>query len=332
MFTRRKFLKYAGMATGSLGLPGYTAGSKIIQSPSGRHPDQSSGYFPIIISTWSLGIPANKVGWEILAKNGRALDAVEAAVRVVESDPEVQSVGYGGLPDRKGAVSLDAAIMKGNGDCGSVAFLQDIENPISVARKVMEATDHVMLVGEGALEFALEQGFQRKLLLTEKSREAWQLWLSREKNRPNYGRGNHDTIGTLALDSEGRIAGACSTSGVAYKLHGRVGDSPLIGAGLFVDEEVGAATGTGLGESIIKVAGSHTIVEMMRHGASPQEACEEAIRRVVRKNKNTKDLMAGFIAINTKGEYGACSINPGFDYAVYNQEINGLYPSATLKD
>ncbi|WP_340678755.1 N(4)-(beta-N-acetylglucosaminyl)-L-asparaginase, partial [Paraglaciecola sp.] len=206
---------------------------------------------PIVISTWEHGTPANEAAWQLLANNGRALDAVEAGVRIPEADPKVRTVGYGGYPDATGVVTLDACIMDENMNCGSVAFLQNIKHPISVARKVMEETPHVMLVGQGALDFAKSQGFVEENLLTAESKADWQQWL-KEREVQMINIENHDTIGMLALDSKGNLSGACTTSGAAYKMHGRVGDSPLIGAGLYVDNEVGAATATGMGELMIK--------------------------------------------------------------------------------
>jgi N4-(beta-N-acetylglucosaminyl)-L-asparaginase len=215
--------------------------------------------------------------------------------------------------------------MDENGNCGSVAFLQDIMHPVSVARAVMEKTPHVMLVGEGALQFALSQGFERKKLLTEKSENAWREWTKKSEYKPLINVENHDTIGILALDSNGKLSGACTTSGMAYKMHGRVGDSPIIGAGLYVDNEVGAATATGLGEEVIRVVGCHLVVELMRQGKSPQEACRLAVERIIKKNpERAKTLQVGFLALNTKGETGAFSIQPGFTSALHTSQGNRL--------
>ncbi len=273
---------------------------------------------PIVVSTWNHGIDANKAAWKILAEGGAALDAVEAGVRVTESDPENMSVGLGGLPDRDGKVTLDACIMDHESNCGAVAFLQDIENPISVARKVMEDTPHVMLTGVGAFQFALEKGFKKTNLLTKKAEEAWQNWLKESDYEPVINSENHDTIGMLAIDEKGNLAGACTTSGMAYKLHGRVGDSPLIGAGLFVDNEVGAACATGVGEAVIRVAGSAIVVEMMRNGKSPQEACEEAVNRIMHVHKDLTNLQVGFIALDKYGNYGCHSVYAGFNIALHD--------------
>ncbi len=269
-----------------------------------------------MLSTWRHGLDANKAAWTILDRAGSALDAVESGVRVTESDPESQSVGLGGLPDREGKVTLDACIMDHESNCGAVAFLQNIENPISVARRVMENTPHVFLAGEGAYRFAREEGFPHTELLTEKSRQAWEKWKADEQSKkPSINQENHDTIGMLALDAKGNLSGACTTSGWAYKLHGRVGDSPIIGAGLFVDNEVGAACATGMGEAVIRIAGSATVVELMRHGYSPQQACKEAVERIKAKHKDLDGLQVGFLALNKSGEVGAHSVYAGFDYA-----------------
>ena len=289
---------------------------------------------PIVISTWDFGIAANKEAWKVLGSGGRALDAVERGVRVPEADPTIQTVGFGGMPDRDGHVTLDACIMDEMGNCGSVAGLEHIVHPISVARLVMEKTPHVMLVGEGALQFALENGFKKENLLTPDSEAAWKDWLKTAKYEPvmnienkKYEQAapkklpgnqyNHDTIGMLAIDSKGNLSGACTTSGMAFKLHGRVGDSPLIGAGLYVDNEIGGATSTGVGEEVIRNVGSFLVVELMRQGYPPEEACKEAVMRIIKKKPETaKQIQVGFLALNKKGEYGAYAIQSGFSYAV----------------
>ena len=272
---------------------------------------------PVIISTWNHGIAANKAAWEKLESGGSALDAVEAGVRVTESDASNRSVGLGGLPDRDGNVTLDACIMNHESECGAVAYLQNIENPISVARKVMEDTPHVMMVGNGAFEFAIEKGFEKKDLLTPEAKETWLKWKeSEDLKKPEINSENHDTIGLLAMDKDGNLSGACTTSGWAYKLPGRVGDSPIIGAGLFVDNEIGAACATGMGEAVIRIAGSHTVVELMRHGHSPEEACKLAVERIQKKHKDITGLQVGFIAMNKNGEVGGYSVYAGFNYAL----------------
>lgn len=280
---------------------------------------------PIIISTWNHGLAANKAAWQKLEEGGTALDAVETGVRVTESDETNRSVGLGGLPDRDGNVTLDACIMNHENECGAVAFLQEIENPISVARKVMEDTPHVMLVGEGAKAFAQEKGFPKRKLLTPEAEKAWKEWKAKEElKKPAINHENHDTIGMLVMDKEGNISGACTTSGWAYKLHGRVGDSPIIGAGLFVDNEIGGACATGMGEAVIRIAGSHTVVELMRQGHSPEEACRLAVERIRKKHKNLEGLQVGFLAMNKEGEVGGYSVYAGFNYALKNKETDKM--------
>lgn len=285
---------------------------------------------PIVISTWNFGVPANAGAWEVLSKGGRSLDAVEAGVRIPEADPLVRSVGYGSLPDRDGHLTLDACIMDNELNCGSVAFLEHIMHPISVARLVMERTQHIMLVGEGALNFALKNGFKKENLLTKEAEEMWKEWLKSSGYVPEVDFQNHDTIGMLALDSDGRLAGACTTSGLKYKMHGRVGDSPIIGAGLYVDGEVGAATATGIGEEVIRISGTHLIVELMRQGKTPRQACEEAVRRIIKakKGKISDELQVGFLALDKNGEYGAYAVREGFQYAVYSSEEQNVLKEA----
>ena len=316
---RRQFI------TSSAGT-GLLIGSGVILScETAQSTSASAAGYPLVLSTWN-NIPANEKAWVTMQDGGSALDAVEAGVRVVEADPNDTSVGYGGLPDRNGIVTLDACIMDKDSNCGSVGFLQHILHPISVARKVMEETDHVMLVGEGALQFALEQGFEKENLLTEQSKQAWIKWQAENKSEVPVTEENHDTIGMLALDENGDIAGACTTSGRAYKLHGRIGDSPIIGAGLYVDNEVGGATATGVGEEVIRCVGSFLIVELMRQGASPQEACEEAISRIIKKS--AQQFQIGFLAVNKAGEVGAHSVQKNFDYVLYQEGQNNLHSAS----
>ena len=278
---------------------------------------------PVVISTWNHGMPANAAAWEILSANGRALDAVEKGVRVTESDPKITSVGYGGLPDRDGHVTLDACILDENLNGGSVGCIEHIMNPISVARLVMEKTPHVMLVGEGALEFALQNGFKKQNLLTEGSRKAWENW----KKKNNYipvGEENHDTIGMVALDNSGNLSGACTTSGLAYKIHGRVSLPPILGAGLYVDNEVGGAASTGVGEAVMRTCGSYLVVELMRSGKTPGEACKMAVERIMAKHMTYNDLQVGFIALNRNGDVGGYALKIGFQYALYADGKNQL--------
>ena len=284
--------------------------------------EQSNTTKPVVVSTWKFGIEANEEAWKVLDAGGRALDAVENGVRVTEADENNGSVGIGGTPDVDGNVTLDACIMDETGDCGSVAFLQNILHPISVARKVMEETRHVMLVGKGAEEFAYEHGFEKINLLTPKAEIRWKTWLAKneEAAKQEINAENHDTIGMIALDKDGNLSGACTTSGAGFKLHGRVGDSPIIGAGMFVDNEVGGAVATGWGEAVIRISGSHLVVELMRQGHSPEDACRLAVDRLISKNPDWKDIQVGFLALNKKGEYGAYCIQPGFQYAAYDPE------------
>ncbi len=327
MANRRKFLTNS-MLTGlglSLGKYGYAQ-----KSPNMAGPIQPKTS-PIVLSTWNHGIPANQAAWNILKANGKAIDAVEAGVKIPEADPNVSSVGLGGLPDRDGNVTLDACIMDQTGNCGSVSYLQHIKHPISVARKVMDNTPHVMLSGEGALRFALENGFEKENLLTAEAKAKWMEWQKDAKYKPwIYDDSNHDTIGLLALDSFGDLSAACTTSGLAYKMHGRVGDSPIIGAGLFVDGEIGAATATGVGELVMKTLGSFLIVELMRQGRSPQEACEEAILRIAKK-EDIKNVQVGYLALDKEGNYGAYALKPGFQYAIMVNGENKLIDSDHLE-
>lgn len=280
---------------------------------------------PIVLSTWDFGMAANVEAWKILSAGGRALDAVEAGARVPEADPAETSVGYGGLPDRDGHVTLDACIMDEKGNCGSVAFLEHIVHPVSVARAVMEKTPHVMLVGDGALRFALANGFKKKKLLTPQAEKTWKEWAKKAEYKPVINAENHDTIGIIALDAQGNLSGACTTSGMAFKMHGRVGDSPIIGAGLFVDNEAGAATATGLGEEVMRIVGCHLVVELMRQGHSPEEACMLAVNRIVKKNPDkAKTIQVGFLALNTKGEYGSYCLQKGFTFARHDDSGNKL--------
>lgn len=335
MFSRRNFIKATAIST-SLIMVDKRSIAALTPSPL------TSGVKPIVISTWDFGIAANKDAWKVLSAGGRALDAVEQGVWVPEADPKNQSVGYGGLPDRDGHVTLDACIMDEFGNCGSVAGLEHIMHPISVARLVMEKTPHVMLVGDGALQFAIENGFKKQNLLTKESEKAWKEWLKTAKYAPVMNienklydkvtpiklpgnQYNHDTIGMLALDAKGNLSGACTTSGMAYKLHGRVGDSPIIGAGLYVDNEIGGATSTGVGEEVIRNVGSFLVVELMRQGYTPQDACKEAVLRIIKKKPETaKNIQVGFLALNKKGEYGAYAIQKGFSYAVCTEQQNDL--------
>ncbi len=341
MTTRRKFLQSS--AFGSVGLlfsKKLTAENHLIPAVTGK---------PIVISTWDAGVTANKGAWEILRKGGRALDAVEAGVMITEASQNC-CVGLGANPDRDGYVTLDASIMDENFNCGSVAFLERIKHPISVARRVMEKTPHVMLVGVGAQQFAISEGFPlEEQKLSDDATEAYKKWLKKSEYKPvpnienTKGHGpfipsqaeanefNHDTIGMVALDASGNLSGSCTTSGMGFKMRGRIGDSPIIGAGLFVDNEVGAVAATGQGEDVIRISGSHTVIEFMRHGATPEEACRKAIERVLKvKKEKAKDIQVAFIAVNKKGQVGAFALQSGFNYAVKSNTVDQLIPAKYL--
>jgi N4-(beta-N-acetylglucosaminyl)-L-asparaginase len=308
MFSRRKFINRS-----ILGSFGFTMGSFATCSNTSETEEQKvkTTIKPQVIATWE-NPGAVAAAWAVIQQGGTSLDAVEKGARVPEADEKDRSVGYGGRPDREGQVTLDACIMDANGNAGSVCYLQEIKHPVSVARLVMEKTPHVILAGAGAQQFALEQGFKKENLLTAESKKEWEEWLKGSQYKPIINIENHDTIGILAIDQNGNLSGACTTSGMAYKLNGRVGDSPIIGAGLFVDNEVGAATATGLGEAVLKSLGSFLVVELMRQGRSPQQACEEAVMRIVKKQQY-KDIQVGYVALNKAGEYGAYAIQPGFN-------------------
>ncbi len=316
---RRKFIQKSTLSTAGLLSAPILANSKKKSGQSYNNSETNNNPKPIVIATWDVPNATN-MAWMILESGLSSLDAVEQGVMMEEADEANQSVGKGGRPDRDGNVTLDACIMDKDSNCGSVVYLQNIIHPISVARMVMEETPHVMLAGEGAEKFAYEQGFSKENLLTVKSKQEWLEWKKTSKYKPIINIENHDTIGMLAIDKNGDIAGACTTSGLAYKMAGRVGDSPIIGAGLFVDNEIGGATATGMGEEVVRTVGSFLVVELMRQGKSPQDACEAAVKRIVNKNKENLDFQIGFIAINKKGETGGYCIHPGFSYRVYSDD------------
>jgi len=334
MFTRRRFLHTTALSSVGILFKRSNEPHQVVINVKDN---------PVVIATWGDNVKANAAAWGILGKGGRSIDAVEAGVQVPESDPTDQSVGYGGLPDRDGKVTLDACIMDEQGNCGAVMFLESIMHPIKIARLVMEKTPHVQLAGEGALQFALANGYKMENLLTPESEKVWQEWLKtskydpmtipkllEQKNQPGQ-RDNHDTIGMIALDASGNLSGACTTSGMAFKMRGRVGDSPIIGAGLFVDNEVGAATSTGVGEEVIRICGSHTVVELMRQGLNPELACKKTVERIVRKRGNkAKDVQVGFIAVNTKGGYGGYALQKGFTYAVHSKMGNQVFDAKSI--
>jgi N4-(beta-N-acetylglucosaminyl)-L-asparaginase len=321
---RRKFLQNAsltgfGVVTGATALGNTDPLSK--DKTEILPPAIDSASFPLVIATWNVQSSTSRA-WEVLESGKSALEAIEQGCMVEEANEEGQSVGIGGLPDRDGHVTLDACIMNKDGNYGAVVYLQNIVHPISVARMVMEDTPHVILAGKGAEEFAVSKGFKRKNLLTEKSKAAWEKWKKTSKYEPIINIENHDTIGMLAIDKNGDISGGCTTSGLAYKMGGRVGDSPIIGSGLFIDNAIGGATATGMGEEVLKTVGSFLIVELMRQGKSPQQACEEAVNRIVNSNPNYKNFQVGYIAVNKKGQVGAYSIHEFFSYTLYQENKN----------
>lgn len=336
MSNRRKFLTTSLLSLPLLSSTKVFAASKKVAKP-------------IVISTWDSGIPVNEAAFDVLKhKDGKAIDAVEKGAVFIENEINC-CVGLGGNPDRDGYVTLDASIMDDKMNCGAVAFLEDIKNPISVARKVMDLTPHVFLVGEGARDFALKNGFKAEpKVLSSDAEKTYKEWLKKSEYKPmknveleqnkalqkgngpfapnrfDDGSFNHDTMGLVALDQSGNLSGACTTSGMGFKLRGRVGDSPIIGAGLYVDNEVGAVTSSGQGEEVIRIAGSFLVVEFMRQGKSPEKACQLAIERLVKINPaKAKDFQVGFIALNKFGEHGSYAVNPGFVYSVTTAPGNG---------
>src|SRR5690554_5457100 len=325
---RRKFIQNFSLST-----LGIAVGSTVLASEKNNYKTEANtaefenpeGY-PMVVATWDVKA-CTEAAWDVLLKGSSALDAVEQGCRYEEANVDDQTVGIGGLPDRNGNVTLDACIMDSKGNYGAVVYLQNILHPISVARKVMEETPHVILAGKGAEAFAIEQGFELIDLLTEKSKEEWVEWKKTSEYKPIINIENHDTIGMLAIDKNGDIAGGCTTSGLAYKMAGRVGDSAIIGSGLYIDNEIGGATASGLGEEVLKTVGSFLIVELMRQGKSPQEACEEAIARIIKKSPHYKDFQVGFVAVNKKGEIGYYSIHEGFSVTKYHQGTNKNIPS-----
>jgi N4-(beta-N-acetylglucosaminyl)-L-asparaginase len=336
MFNRRNFLQ---------SLTFLSAGAAIHPTKTAAQPKRVVPLnMPLVISTWDAGLLANKKAWSILQNGGRAVDAVEEGVKETEASQNC-CVGLGANPDRDGYVTLDACIMDENHNCGAVAFLERIKHPISVARRVMEKTPHVFLVGEGAQQFALLEGFPLEpSTLSPAADAAYKSWLQKSRykspsinieNKKNHGpfapsrlengEWNHDTIGMLALDNSGNLSGSCTTSGAGFKMRGRVGDSPIIGAGLFVDNEVGACVATGQGEDVIRVAGASSVVGLMRGGLSPEEACKKMIERIVAiKKEKVKDIQVAFLAISHLGEIGAFSIHPGFSYALRSENTEEL--------
>lgn len=340
MIDRRKFIHTSVLTSiaGLLTKKGWTAAEPLAVKGE-----------PVVISTWDAGLAANKAAWEVLSKGGRALDAVEKGVMVTEASQNC-CVGLGANPDRDGFVTLDACIMDEAFNCGSVAFLERIKHPISVARRVMEKTPHVMLVGSGAQQFALAEGFPlEEQKLSPEAQKNYNNWLKKSEYKPiinvenksghgafapaqlENGEWNHDTIGMVAMDANGNLSGSCTTSGMGFKMRGRLGDSPIIGSGLYVDNEVGACTATGQGEDVIRIAGSHTVIEFMRQGLSPEAACKKAVERIVKiKKEKAKDIQVAFLALNKKGQIGAFAIHKGFSYAVRNKQMEKLINAKSL--
>ncbi len=345
MLNRRKFLQLSTLTAPLLSLKNVISNG-------------NSQTKPIVVSTWSNGKEVNAEAWKILSANGRALDAVEAGARYVEDTIDC-CIGLGGYPDRDGLVTLDSCIMDEHANCGSVGAIERIKHPVSVARKIMETTPHIMLVGDGAQQFALENGFKKQSKeLSAPAKEAYEKWLKKSQYKPviniengavgqaeNKGNGpfappffedgsvNHDTMGLVAIDASGNMSGAVTTSGMAFKIHGRVGDSPIIGAGLFVDNEVGAATSSGLGEEVMRTCGTHVVVEAMRNGLSPEAACRKAIERIINRDLNrAKTFQVGFLALNKKGEYGAYAVQKGFVFAVKSNGEEKIYPAKYFFD
>ncbi len=329
---RKNFIALGSMGLGAIALPSFAPAQK-----------------PIVISTWDSGMAVNAEAWKILSIGGKAVDAVEAGAIQIENQINC-CVGLGGYPDRDGIVTLDACIMDEHANCGAVAGMERIKHPISVARKVMEKTPHVLLVGDGAQQFALQNGFSLESgKLSESATGAYEEWKKKNEYRPQInienrkengpfapaffedGSPNHDTMGLVALDQQGNLSGAVTTSGMAFKIHGRVGDSPVIGAGLFVDNEVGAATSSGVGEEVIRICGTHLVVEFLRQGYSPEKACKKAVERIVNRDREkAKGFQVGFIAINKKGQHGAYAIQKGFVYSVKSGTENKIYQSKFL--
>jgi len=325
--SRRRFLKNLGLAGAGLAINPLKTNAQI----PNLHPPVKNN--PLVISTWIHGMEANAGAWEILGKGGNALDAVQKGVAVTENDLTNRSVGLGGRPDRDGRVTLDACIMDHDSRCGAVAFLEEIIHPIDVARAIMDKTPHVMLVGKGAQQWALENGFTKASFQVpvppvQKDYEEWRI---KSEYKTGVNVENHDTIGMLALDASGRMAGACTTSGMAYKIRGRVGDSPIIGAGLFIDGDVGGATATGVGEAMIRTAGSSAVVESMRRGASPEEACYDIVQRILKKHPGVNGMQVVFLAMNIQGETGGYSVYNGFNYALRNKGQNEMIDAKYMR-
>jgi len=320
---RRNFIKRASLTGLGLAVAPTIISCETEDKKEKKSISKGEKVVPVVVATWRFH-NATKAAWEVLEKGGTSIDAIEAGCRVEEADLKNTTVGNGGAPDREGNVTLDACIMNKDGGYGAVVCMENIAHPISVARKVMEETPHVLLAGKGAEQFAVEQGFKRENLLTETSKKAWLKWKVKSEYKPIINIENHDTIGMLAIDKNGDISGGCTTSGMAYKMAGRVGDSAIIGSGLFIDNTIGGATATGMGEEVLKTVGSYLIVELMRQGRTPQEACEEGVKRIVASNPNYQNFQVGYVALNKQGEYGCYCIHGGFGISKY-QEGEQIY-------
>jgi N4-(beta-N-acetylglucosaminyl)-L-asparaginase len=320
---RRNFIKRASLTGLGLAVVPSIISCETEAKKDKKVPVVGTPVLPIVVATWNFH-NATKAAWEVLEKGGTSIDAIEAGCRIEEADLKNTTVGNGATPDRDGNVTLDACIMNKKGGYGAVVCMENIAHPISVARKVMEETPHVLLAGKGAEQFAVSQGFKRENLLTEERKKAWEKWKVKSEYKPIINIENHDTIGMLAIDKNGDISGGCTTSGLAYKMAGRVGDSAIIGSGLFIDNTVGGATATGMGEEVLKTVGSYLIVELMRQGRTPQEACEEGVKRIVESNPNYKNFQVGYVALNKQGEYGCYCIHGGFGISKY-QEGKQMY-------
>lgn len=338
MLNRRKFLQLSALATPLVTVKNCFAQTKKVAKP-------------IVVSTWGDGKEVNREAWEILSTKGRSLDAVEAGAKYIEGTLNC-CIGLGGYPDRDGIVTLDSCIMDEHANCGAVAAMERIRHPVSVARKIMETTPHVLLAGDGAQQFALENGFELEpAVLSLPAKIAYEEWLKKSEYKPEInienkkhngpfappffedGSPNHDTMGLVALDSFGNMSGAVTTSGMAFKIHGRVGDSPIIGAGLFVDNEVGAATSSGVGEEVMRICGTHLVVEYMRQGYSPEIACRKAVERIMNRDKEkAKSIQVAFLALNKYGEYGAYAIQKGFVFAVKSNGEEKIIPAKYFYD
>lgn len=311
---RRSFIQKAALASA---VQAFYPKTSFQKKPDLNHITNDS----IAICTWNFR-DANAAAAKALEEGKEALSAAILAAQVEEENPNNTTVGYGGTPDRDGQVTLDACVMDHHGNCGAVLAVENVVHVAALARDVMEKTPHVMLSGKGAERFAQKQNYPSTSLLTPEAKKAWNSWKKERQYRPKINIENHDTIGVLCRDQKGNISGACSTSGLGYKMKGRIGDSPIIGAGLFIDNEVGGAVATGMGEEVVKTVGSFLIVELMRQGKSPQEACEEAIARIIQKQKKIPDFQVAYIALDKAGNVGAKCIHKGFSYMHYQNQIH----------